>query len=520
MYKIISLVVCISISFMPVAIASEVPFYLRDKSPLPARTVDPKNHLYIPKKVPYADWLVKRSAEVSAKLDDCYKELDQYKDPKSEKEKVEKNWVEVKIAKKAGYLKYLNDKFAKITGTSMSDAGYDFFSKETKEKFDVSNEKCSTPTGQKSAMTEIQAPIKDEKPEVKEVAAPIQSNPTAAPMLFMLKDVSLTVDQSQPTPMTAPLPINESIPPEAVSMTDPLMASIPDSLVKDSSNSAPMSTPVVNEALEKKMATDAGEKSLPASTDDKSNSSATIVESIQLKDPDESNQDKDNKDVNIPQTIIVTEQKISAPAEIPTIQSSSEPMKDSATSLNIVEENRKAAAQQMNTSRTMVVETPAIAPMTPASNEKVYLVEDKIHDTKTLVIEKDISEKPVKAREAPQTAPLTAPMPDSVINAVVVSTPPAMAVPVSDSPKDKLFEDEDKRIESLMEKRQKEKADLAKPEALDAKKPKPVHPVEVKKEIIVEAAPVVEEKRLDPAPTPRERIMEDDPILEDKGPSN
>lgn len=173
MYKIITLIVILSITSMPVAIAAEVPFYLKDRSRLPNRTVDPKNNLYIPSKSQYADWLVKRASEVSSKLDECNKELDGYKTVTSEKENSEKNWVLVKINKKKNYLKFLNEKFEKVTGSSLADAGYNFNLQDAKEKLTVV-EKEASPELEQSLKVELAQ--KKEEPTIAVLGAAITQN--------------------------------------------------------------------------------------------------------------------------------------------------------------------------------------------------------------------------------------------------------------------------------------------------------------------------------------------------------
>jgi hypothetical protein len=70
--KSIPLILIVSLAMYPIARASEVPFYLQDKSPLPFRNEAPANDLYQPGKNPYADWLIKRTAKVSRQLSDCF----------------------------------------------------------------------------------------------------------------------------------------------------------------------------------------------------------------------------------------------------------------------------------------------------------------------------------------------------------------------------------------------------------------------------------------------------------------
>lgn len=127
MYKPICIVVSLSLTCFPVAIASEVPFYLKNEHyPLPRAILEPKSLLFTPGKVPYADWLIKRAALVSDQLNECYGELDRNKNSSTQKEEIEKKWILVKIKKKTEYLVFLGEKFQRVTGTSMLDAGYAF----------------------------------------------------------------------------------------------------------------------------------------------------------------------------------------------------------------------------------------------------------------------------------------------------------------------------------------------------------------------------------------------------------
>lgn len=126
MYKFISLIVITSVSCLPVALATEVPFYLRNReTPLPIPTVPHPKAAYVPGRIPYADWVIKQAASVASKLAECYKELNLYQGD-TEKDKVNKSWAMKKISKKAEYLRYLNEKFQHVTSMSLADAGYDY----------------------------------------------------------------------------------------------------------------------------------------------------------------------------------------------------------------------------------------------------------------------------------------------------------------------------------------------------------------------------------------------------------
>jgi hypothetical protein len=121
-YKSLPLILIVSISMYPVAMASETPFYLQDKSPLPFRNPAQENSSYQPGKVPYADWLIRRTAKVSKQLADCYSDLEELKAKNDQKNA---NWTLVKIQKKEDYLKFLSEKFEKLTGTTIAQSGYE-----------------------------------------------------------------------------------------------------------------------------------------------------------------------------------------------------------------------------------------------------------------------------------------------------------------------------------------------------------------------------------------------------------
>jgi hypothetical protein len=110
----------------PIAMASDKPFYLIDKNKLPPRTSDPTSQKYVPGSSLYADWLVKRTYLVAAKLSECFNELEKYNNPKTKQEEIERDWVLVKIKKKTEYIKFLNDKFELVVGDSMISSGYAF----------------------------------------------------------------------------------------------------------------------------------------------------------------------------------------------------------------------------------------------------------------------------------------------------------------------------------------------------------------------------------------------------------
>jgi hypothetical protein len=126
MFKFISYLLIVSLTTFPLAYASDTPFYLKDKSPLPPPNVAATTELYKPGKMPYADWLIKRAYGVAAKLSNCFDELAKYSNARTNRELTDRNWVLVKIQKKTDYIKFLNEKFEQNTGTKMIDAGYAF----------------------------------------------------------------------------------------------------------------------------------------------------------------------------------------------------------------------------------------------------------------------------------------------------------------------------------------------------------------------------------------------------------
>ena len=115
-----------SVSCLPVALATEVPFYLRNQNlPMPSPSVAHPTTGYIPGKIPYADWVIKQAANVAEKLAQCYRELALYPSD-SQKDKIERSWVMKKIEKKSEYLRFLDGKFKGVTNTTLSEAGYNY----------------------------------------------------------------------------------------------------------------------------------------------------------------------------------------------------------------------------------------------------------------------------------------------------------------------------------------------------------------------------------------------------------
>jgi hypothetical protein len=439
MYKLISFVVMISISFMPVAIAAEVPFYLRDRSQLPKRTSEAKNNLYIPSKAPYADWLVKRASEVSAKLSDCYKELDQYKDAKSERELSNKKWVLVKIEKKSSYLKFLNDKFQKVTGSTLADAGYDFSIQSTQEKPSLAEEKCAAPTGQKinevSENNDLALPV--EKASV--VIQPAQTSEevvntklTSEDMFHSQKTESKTSEDLAPITLqvSEPKVIND-LPIQPI--VNPSVE-LKNEIAKQDST-IPLSAPIKEEKTEKQ----------PLSKPETTTPEIPVV--LQLKDPEEEekdNNENDNNKLPTPTHMALVEEKIQVrkdsdhvvdkkdleKANVESVSNSTEPTNESPLTapLDIVEQNRKDVIQKVEV-KTVVVksdESPEIKKT--ESTTTSMIIKDPENNTKTLVIvETPASEKPL-------TAPVPELQPEVKVDQVVSPT-------VKDSPA--LTKDED-----------------------------------------------------------------------------
>jgi hypothetical protein len=133
--------------------AQETPFFLLTKDePLPQKNTEAKDQgSYIPKAVPYADWLIRRAEIVRSDLIKCQQEYIRYKDDLSEKGKIELNWVFLKTKKKLEYLVFLENKFKTISGVSFADAGYDYGFDSVDEEFSELKEKALSFTAAKKA---------------------------------------------------------------------------------------------------------------------------------------------------------------------------------------------------------------------------------------------------------------------------------------------------------------------------------------------------------------------------------
>jgi hypothetical protein len=429
MYKIISFFVMISISFMPVAIAAEVPFYLRDNSPFPNRNVQPKNSLYVPKKIPYADWLVKRAAEVSAKLDDCYKELDTFKNPHNEKEETEKKWILLKIAKKDSYLKFLNEKFTRVTGSTLADSGYNFSSKEVKENFDVASEKCSTPTGSKSPMSKNEA-VEEKQNSIK--SEPVRTEPVSvvemkdSPSLVLVKDSSIVLG----TPKE-----------EKLEKESDLSSKQKEEFKVDAEGGA-MMLPLFADAMNTESSKPTNEEKAPekAPLSKPETNAPNLPESLELKKPEDNDQDKDKKDnennsspedtemakekINASSTKMSLVEETTAPADEVKNVKPAEPVKleksstESSIPLVIIEDNRKQAVQK-------------IEDLNKVSNEtQVTTVEVKPMVSEA--IQSPPLTAPIISEPEVQTPPLTAPLSvEAVTEVKEVKPAPSVAAPPS-----------------------------------------------------------------------------------------
>jgi hypothetical protein len=152
--------------------AQETPFYLLTKDePLPQKNTEAKDlGAYVPKVVPYADWLIRRAEIVRRDLLICQQEYVQYKDDLTEKGKIELNWVMLKTKKKLDYLVFLENKFKALSGVSFADAGYDYgFDSIDSELSELKEKAFSYVSSKKYKLVEKEDKSKAVAPLAKEV---------------------------------------------------------------------------------------------------------------------------------------------------------------------------------------------------------------------------------------------------------------------------------------------------------------------------------------------------------------